>query len=244
MSYQIQNFDEELVNFIRTGAGSPYYGNLSEQVIGVIYELGFDSDSKVLDIGAGNTASITKGIVKVLPQIEITCVDELINIVELESNISWIQTDMMQDDLVLGQFDAIFWIAPYLGDSWFDGSFEKLVHKLGKNLKPQGLFMLDMFNFQNLEIGFSIEKQAKNNTTTFIKSSTDKYEGKRTFLDGKTMDLIWKVFTDQELESIFKQSGFKLKKRLHSFGENLPENIKKMINYQKIPRNIYIFEKS
>ena len=248
MPYRIQDFNEELINFIRTGHRSLEYRNIVEQVLSVIIELGLGDDSKVLDIGAGVLAPISKGIIKVLPEIKITCLDELKNIVELEPNISWIQTNMLHAELNLGQFDALFWISPYLGKAWFDGSFESLVVKLAKNLKPNGLFMFDTFEYQSLEVGAVIEKTVKNgkfnSKTIFTKSAPDIYEGKRVFESGKEMDLIWKVFTDQELENIFQQAGLRLKKRLHAFGENLTKNIKELIDYKNSARNIYIFEKN
>jgi hypothetical protein len=248
MPYKIQNFNEELMNFIRAGSRSNEYKNLVEQVLSIIYELNLDKNSNILDIGAGKIAPISKGIIKVLPDIKVTCVDLLKNIVELEPNITWVQTDMIEDELDLGQFDALFWISPYLGEAWFDGSFENIIAKLAKNLKPNGLFMFDMFDFQSLAVGTKVENTVKRdgfaNHAIFIKSSSDIYGGKRIFENGKEMDLIWKVFTDQELENIFKHAGLKLKKRLHSFGESLPDNIKQMISYQNSKRDIYIFEKN
>lgn len=239
----LENLTRDTVMVIRTIPKSPEYINLSEQVFSVLNELSITNESKVLDIGCGKFASISRGLDILVPGCKITAIDIFDDPMDLPPNIKWIKSDMFDEKLELELFDAMFWISPYIGNSWFDGSFEKIIDKFGKNLKPGGKFMLDMFDFAFIEIGDTREKITYNAKTEYKKSASNIYSGTKTFLNGKVYDLIWRVFSQDELEEIFKIAGFRLLSRLKSFGENLPVNIKEMVGYREILRDIYLFEK-
>ena len=239
----LDNLTSDTVMVIRTIPRSPEYFNLTEQAISVLNELNITDESKVLDIGCGKIASISRGLNILAPGCKITALDTFDDPLDLPANVKWIKCDMFDEKLELELFDAMFWISPYIGNSWFDGSFEKIVQRFGENLKPGGKFMLDLFDFAFIEIGETNVKITYNAKTEYTKSAINIYSGTKTFLNGKVYDLIWRVFSQPELEEIFKSAGFKLTGRLKSFGENLPLNIKEMVGYREILRDIYLFEK-
>jgi|GEM_PF-6352974 len=231
---------------IQTLLGLPkslYYSNLAEQVLCIEAELQIDKTSLVLDIGAGN-GNIANGLTSI-SKCQILAVDTDKS-PKLNSHICWIQTDFLQKIPVLRELDAAYWVAPYIGDGWFDGSFERLIKEFGMNIKPGGRFLIDLFNFAHKEIGKQKEiiEPHMGGRAWYKRTSIDKYEGRRIFDNGSQDHvLIWRIFEQSELIDIFKEAGFKLVHKLDSFGSNLSSETQRVIDYKKYKRDIYIFEK-
>lgn len=113
-------------------------------------------------------------------------------------------------------------MAPYFGENWWN--IEYLFDSIATSLKSEGLFCLDLFNFNSFEIGKTIQKYKLSDDSaqlSTVKREIDRMTGSRVILkkdwSQKNIDLLWRVFTKEEISKLVLESGLKLVEEYSDF---------------------------
>jgi Methyltransferase domain len=131
---------------------------------------------------------------------------------------------------LLSNLNGVYLLAPYLGENW--NKYEELLSKLNNNLVAGGKVVIDLFGFNNYLEGQKFQDYTllpeKVILNDFIRES-DNMHCKRTFLfkdwTQRTIDLHWKVFNQEELENLAKNTGYKIQNIYIDFDVNLITNL-------------------
>jgi SAM-dependent methyltransferase len=194
-----------------------FYHSPADQVEFLKRVLNIKPDSKGLDIGCGAGAQLEL-LQKYCPE------THGIDIIEYTPGlINFLQKDIFKDDLYFNQeLDFAYSLAPFYGNDW--NNLEILFANLRKYLKPSGLFLLDLFDFNSKTVGLKFqtyEVYPKRILLTTYHRQEKSYTGKRIikFSDWteKHQDLYWRVFDRAELIQIAQSQGFEIAAEYGSF---------------------------
>jgi SAM-dependent methyltransferase len=194
-----------------------FYHSPDQQVEFLKQILHITPDSKGLDIGCAVGVQ--------LELLQKYCPDTHgIDILEYTPNLkNFIQKDIFKDSLQFdNDLDFAYCLAPYFGNDW--NNLGVLFANLKKYLKPNGLFLLDLFDFNAKKVGLKFqtyEVYPKKILLTTYHRQEKVYTGKRIikFSDWteKYQDLYWRVFDRDELIQIAMSQGFEIVAEYGSF---------------------------
>lgn len=126
--------------------------------------------------------------------------------------------------------DGAYLLAPYFGENW--NQYQELLTRLNKSLVTGGKVVIDLFAFNDYNEGQKFQDHTllpeKVILNDFIRES-DNMHCKRTFLfkdwTQRTIDLHWKVFNQNGLENLAKNTGYKIQNIYTDFDVNLITNL-------------------
>lgn len=195
------------------------FSSIPEQQIKFLQEVfQINSESWGLDIGCGSGYHLLE-----LQKISNNIHGLDINALDVPN---FIQGNIFEIDLEFkNDLDFAYTLAPYFDQDW--NRLEILVQKLGAYLKPDALFLLDLFNFNSLKDGMTKKDWEIMQNRVILKTYKkigNTYTGKTTikFKDWseKEVDLYWRIFEEEELQVIAFKNGFKIVKLYSDFNIN------------------------
>ena len=117
--------------------------------------------------------------------------------------------------------------APFFGEDW--ANFDLLASKVARSLKTGGKFVLDLFDWNSMEVGTSFQewqfpKSKKKIILSKYKRSEKEIICKRWVVlpnfETKEFELYWRVFEREELLEITTKAGLKLTHECYNFDLN------------------------
>jgi SAM-dependent methyltransferase len=218
---------------------SNYHNQPQQQIDFLIKALDIKSTSRGLDIGC-DYGYHTQELQKISPTIyglDITEPKVLFP--------NFIQADLFKDSITVDKLDFVFCLTPYFGKDWWN--IETLFEKINKSLVDNGLFVLDLINFNSYKVGFEYEdnfERFNKKIHTDYKREKDRLVGNRVFTlengDVINKNIIWRVFTETELKDIAQKFGFAIKQTYDGF---VTQNTGVWEPDGKAKRLIVLFEK-
>ena len=194
-----------------------YFNNINQQAAFLIQTLCISKDSIGVDIGCGDGDCLTI-IQEIAPK--------SYGVDNKKAEIAnFYQLDIFSDNLPIKELDFAYCMAPYFGENWWNIQF--LFDSISSSLKSEGLFCLDLFNFNSFEVGKTIQKYKISDNDvqlSTVKREIDKMTGSRVILKKdwtkKQIDLLWRVFTREEISKLAFESGMKLIEEYTDFNFN------------------------
>ena len=183
-----------------------YYNDTNKQINFLTNVIKIDKYSRILDIGCGSGSHV-KELQKISPFVY------GIDLVKPQEDLpNFILGDIFSTDLP-NNLDLIYLFAPFFGDKW--NSNEELLAKLSKKIKKNSKIVLDLYFFNDFEIGKGY-KEFNKRPEKIILSEYTREENvmycQRTFKfqdwTERVIELRWKVFLKDEFEKIANENGF------------------------------------
>jgi hypothetical protein len=199
---------------------SKYFVENDKQVKFLTKILGVNPESAGLDLGCDTGTHLIK-LQNISPFIYGA---DRINQIKLKN---FLHLNFFEDEILLEDLDFVYCLNPYFGRDWW--SMEKLMKNLALCLKRGGLFCLDLYDFNTVEVGkdwiIYRDLDDRNIETTFTRLE-DRVEAKRVVtyntLEVNHIDMLWRVFKKTEIVKLAFDYGFRLKTDYADFDPEKP----------------------
>lgn len=219
-----------------------FYQNPELQIKFLKSVLNINSESKILDVGCYEGWHLNE-LQKISPKIYGIDINkpktELKNFI-----LGDVFTTKLEQELP-EKLDGVYLLAPFFGENW--NEYENLFNKLNSTLKVGGKIVLDLYFFNDLNVGHKYQ-QYKMLPEKVILEDNERQEDcmfcKRTFLfkdwTREAIELRWKSFTQKQLEDLAVKTGFNLGNIYYEFDVNKIGNLEPS---DKKRRRVAMFEK-
>jgi SAM-dependent methyltransferase len=205
----------------------PFYKNQQQQVDFLKQIVNINKDTRILDLGYGQGFHLTK-----LQELSnfVYGYDKEINEARSPSLPNTKKLDFFQEDWDLDNLDLVYCLAPFFGEDW--ANFDLLASKVTGSLKTGGKFVLDLFDWNSMEVGTVYKDWSfpKDNLISVNRYKREEKSGlcfrkvltpeNNTFKTIRDVKLYWRVFERSELINIASRAGLKLTHECFNFDIN------------------------
>ena len=141
----------------------------------------------------------------------------------------------------------MYCFSPFFGEDW--ANFDLLASKVARSLKTGGKFVLDLFDWNSMEVGTSFQEwqfpKPKNKIIlSKYKRNERKIVCKRLLVlpdfETKEFELYWRIFDREELLEIMTKAGLKLIHECYNFDLNKQASWQPQLTKQRL---VVVFEK-